>query len=129
VGGQPDRKLSELDNPPETYAAERLAAKTLTELKAVLERWKPLALDAWQTAQTMTEADFAEYQRGVDLERKDIFGGEVWYEKYKSICFPAVLFRVSMSAVEHGAPWNYCYDEYVRQGCITVDKEGIARLK
>ena len=122
-------KLHELENPPLTYREERLAAKTLTELKAVLERWKPLVLDGWSVGQKMIEADFAEYQRGVALESQTIYGGDVWYEKFKDICFPAVMFRVSMTAVDSGAPWNYCFEQYVEQGLLTVDDEGIYQLK
>jgi hypothetical protein len=122
-------KLHELENPPIAYAAERLAAKNLTELKSVLERWKALALDAWVVGHKMSDADFVEYQRGTELESKGIYGGDVWYEKFKDICFPAVLFRVSATSVEYGAPWNYCFEKYVEQKLITVDEEGIAQLK
>ncbi len=122
-------KLHELENPPRTYADERLAAKSLAELKTVLTRWKSLALDGWQVAQSMTETDFAEYQRGVELESKGTYGGDEWYEKFKDICFPAVMFRVCTTAVEYGAPWNYCFEKFVEQGLIVVDEEGVAQLK
>ena len=122
-------KLHELENPPLTYGQERVAAKNLTELKAVLERWKSLAFDAWTVGQKMTEADFAEYQSGVALEAQNTYGGDVWYEKFKDICFPAVMFRVATTAVEYGAPWDYCFEQYVEQGLLTVDDEGIYQLK
>ena len=122
-------KLHELENPPLTYGQERLAAKTLTELKAVLARWKSLALDAWVVGQKMTEADFIEYQQGVALESQTIYGGDEWYEKFKDIIFPAVMFSVAFTSVEYGAPWGYCFDQYVEQGFITVDDEGIYQLK
>jgi hypothetical protein len=121
-------KLHELDDPEKTYANERLAATTLNDLKAVLERWKSLALDGWRVAAAMTEADFEEYQCGVKLERQNIYGGDEWYEKYRSICFPEILFQVSMMSVETEAPWNVCFEEYIRQGFIDMDEEGIARF-
>lgn len=118
-----------MENPPVTYTAERLACKTLQELKAVADKWKSLAADGWRTVQGMTESDFAEYQRGVELESQGTYGGDVWYEKFKDICFPEILFRVSMIAVEYQAPWNHCFEKCVEQDVIVVDQNGVASFK
>ena len=119
----------ESDQHPQLYAAQVKAATTLEELKAVIELWKPLCFDAWQVVQTMTPADFDEYQRGCALERQNIFAGEMWYQKYKAIQFPAVMFRVSMIAVENELNWGYAFLEMERRRYLTQIFDGIYQLK
>jgi hypothetical protein len=120
-------KLHELDNPPHTYEAERLACRTLADLKVFADRWKPLALEGWKIVQTMTETDFTEYQAGSEREQKGMLDDK-WFEKFGEFCFPRILYVMAKHAAMKGCSWAWIFEQYVKNGVVTIDADGIAFL-
>lgn len=111
------------------YVNEIKRVKTLDDLRAVLEMWKPIAFDAWQVAQAMTEETFKEFKAGHELDQSGQFWGEELHEKYKAILYPEISFAVEMASVESEADYEDCFSEMVERGFITFDAEGIGHLK
>lgn len=121
--------ITNLSNQPTDYSNAVKACQTLDELRAVLKLWQPLAADAYAVAVAMKESDWPEYVRGKEAEARNEFGGEDWYNRYKAILFPAVMFQVGIWAEGFGAPWGATFQRAVRAGAVYLDEEKIYQLK
>ena len=99
------------------YAVSLKKAQTLKALRKHAEDWKFLARDAYEVIAT-PDFDFAEFQRGRKLENQDTFAGEEWAVKFGAVLIPELLFRVSIVAMEFGAPWGCAYIRLREMGRI-----------
>lgn len=102
------------DDQDRQYAEQLTLADTLERLKELLTNYRPLAEDAFQVVETMTEDDFQEFRKGLKKERKGRFAGEAWAEKYAAIVMPLPMMRVTEVAAQFKAPfgvtWQRCKD-------------------
>jgi hypothetical protein len=68
---------------------------TLDDLRALMAQYSELAVDAAAVVATMTEADMAEFRRGLRQERKGRFAGEPWAKRFAAVLMPLPMMRVS----------------------------------
>lgn len=101
--------ITYISEQPTDYAKALDGADTLAVLRKTLGAWQEVAGDALKIAKGMTEDDFKEWRRGLAIERKGDFAGEEFAKKYGALQLPEVLFKVSMIAVQFGAPWGCAY--------------------
>jgi len=78
-------------------------------LRSVTADWRELADDALECANNMTAEDFELFRKGLKKERKGVFAGEKWSERFADILMPALMFKVSITASEYKVPWGLAY--------------------
>lgn len=86
------------------YQTGLRAVKSLKELRAHVQEWREIAYDAFERVQTMSEADYSAYQKGLIKEISQKFAGEKWVAEFGMILLPHLLLRVGMSVVSYGIP-------------------------
>jgi hypothetical protein len=95
-GGEPDRD----------YTKALTTCDTLDDLRALVTAYEPIAIDAPSVVATMTAEDFAEWRRGLKIERRGKFAGEAFAKKFGAILMPMPMMRISMIADEYKAPFG-----------------------
>ena len=97
------------------------AAKTLEELRLIIERYKPFAFDAWRQVQTLT---WAEWKRGVRLSKKEsVSAAEEALALIGDVIFPELLFTVSILAIEYTVPFGVAFNRLADVGRIEWKKD------
>jgi hypothetical protein len=91
---------------------------TLERLREFSMHWASLTNDAWEIVRKMNDRDFGEYWAGARKERRGTFAGEAWAVKYGAILMPELLLRVSLVAMQYGAPWGTAFLQCQRAGLI-----------
>ena len=79
---------------------------TLSDLSALMARYADLAVDASRVVASMTDADMAEFRRGLRSERKGRFAGEAWARRFSAVLMPLPMMRVSQIAREYHVPFS-----------------------
>lgn len=97
--------LSECDK---DYAAGLKAAQTFDDLRDFVKRWRLLANDAYNSVNNK-KFDWEEFVAGRKMENRDEYAGDKWAKKYGAILMPEILMRVSIYAMQFGAPWGVTY--------------------
>jgi hypothetical protein len=123
----PLNKIGHTTEPAEQYAKELGVAGSLSALVAFGARWRTVASDAEQVIAGMTEADFAEFRKGLAKERRGHFAGDGFMTRYGNIPMPDVLFAAAGTAARFNAPWGLAYIRMRDAGQI-VERDGIATL-
>ncbi len=90
------------------YVSEMRKCKTLSELRAVLEDYAPLFPDAL-AACPKDEAEFAEFVKGREEERRGVFAGETWADRFIAILMPMDALECSIIADRMHVPWGLVY--------------------
>lgn len=85
------------------YAKDLSSVKTFGELLAFVNRWKLLAGDAFDSVANPA-FDWKEFQAGRKKEKRGVFAGEAWSDKYGAILMPEILMRIAIMANEYLAP-------------------------
>jgi hypothetical protein len=88
------------------YARELTECATLSDLKAMMARYSELAVDAGRVVAAMTDADMAEFRRGLRQERKGRFAGEEWARRFAAVLMPLPMLTVSQIAGEYQVPFS-----------------------
>lgn len=109
------------------YAASLKRAQTFEKLKEHARFWRRLAADAFEAVNS-NSFDWNEFQKGRKQENQDIFAGEEWSAKYGAILMPEILMRVSIYAMQLGAPWGCVYIRLRDMGNI-IEVDGVATWK
>lgn len=115
-----------IDDPVPGYSAKTRKAKTLPELRAIVEDYALIAGDAVDCVAGMTEADWPEFKRGRASEARGKFAGEEWSEKYGCVILPEIMFRSSIVANTYFVPWGCAYIRLRDEGFI-VEEDGRAK--
>lgn len=108
-GAQTMTPITYISEQPTDYAEALDAADTLEKLRATTGNWIPLAEDAHKVVMGMNPADFSEWRTGLAQERKGRFAGEEWAMKFGAVMMPEKMLKVSMIAMQFGAPWGCTY--------------------
>ena len=103
------KPITYMSEHPREWADAVTEADTLPKLVALCEDWKELAPDALRVASSMKQSEFNEFRSGLKMERRGKFAGEVFAEKYSDITMPAIIFKVSMFALDYKVPWGLAY--------------------
>jgi hypothetical protein len=90
---------------PQRYAEGLAACGDVSELRAHVEAFADLAVDALRIVQQMTDADWPEFSRGLKSERRGRFAGEEWARRYVAVLMPEPMFTVARIAGEYHAPF------------------------
>ena len=114
------------DDPAPEYARSLWGAKNLLALRAVLAEYKAIAQDAFK-AIPKSEAEFAEWRRGLALEHKGTFAGEAWAKRWGMVLIPAIMLEASMVAEQFHVPWGCAFIRMRNLGRIKV-KNGMASI-
>jgi len=99
--------------------------KSASDLKAVTALYRRVASDADAVAQEMLDTEFAEFAAGLKKERKGLFAGEEWCEKYGAILMPELMIHVTIAADKFKVPFGLAFIKAVESGFI-VEKDGVA---
>ena len=85
---------------------------TLDDLRALVDAYKPLALDAVPVVAAMTDADFLVFRKGLKSERRGKFAGEAWAERFGAVLMPLPMMRITQIKdqfkVPFGVAWQRC---------------------
>jgi hypothetical protein len=87
------------------YVREVEACKTLTQLRAVLEDYAPLFPDALEQCPA-DDSEFKVWLTGRKKERRGVFAGEAWLDRFGHIIMPTVAMHISIIADRNHAPWG-----------------------
>lgn len=115
------------EDPGKDYAKKIRGAKTLADLRAVLQPFKLIAADATSAAAAMDEAAFVKWRLGLPNTVHNLFPGEEWMDAFGMILLPVVMLEVSLTAIHFGAPWGTAYIQLCKHGRI-VEVDGVASV-
>jgi hypothetical protein len=88
------------------YARALTDCATLADLRELMAQYTELVIDAVRVVETMTDADMAEFKRGLRQERKGRFAGEAWARRFSAILMPMPMLRVAQIAHEYHVPFS-----------------------
>jgi hypothetical protein len=97
----PDR-----DTVPERYAKALAECSSADDVRRVVAEFGSLACGACAAADAMTDADFVVFKRGLKKERRGVFAGEAFAERYAALVMPEPMFTVSLVADHYKVPFN-----------------------
>jgi hypothetical protein len=112
---------------PDDYAKAVDGATTLADLVAVLAAWKPIAPDA-TLAVPKDDTEFKAFRKGLRAERRGLFSGNVWVERFGAILMPDLMMRVSMVANKFQAPWGLVFIRLRDHGALSQGDDGIYQM-
>lgn len=105
------------------YAKALTECETLADLRALVDAYRPLVLDAVPVVDAMTEVDFIEWRKGLKLERRGKFAGDDFARKFGAVLMPLPMERITELAREYQAPfgvtWFRCLE--LRPDLLKVD--------
>jgi len=96
------------DDPGKLYALEIGRADSQERLQKVLRRYDGLANDALAVV-SAPEFDFAEWRRGLEMERQGKFAGEDFAMRYGAVMLPDKMLRASITAQQFKVPWGTAF--------------------
>lgn len=102
-------RITYISDQPVDYSHGIRAAESLDELRAFVETWKDLCPDAFEIVQKMDYQGYAEFQKGWKKEKRNVYAGDEWSEKYSFVIMPDVMFRVSIIAEQFKVPWGLAF--------------------
>ena len=95
------------------YADALTHAETLEQLRALVEDYCQLALDAWPIAQALTDDEFQAFRAGLKKERRGQFAGHDWATRFGAILLPWPMFRIALLAEEYKVPFGLAWARYL----------------
>ena len=99
---------------------------TLSDLRHMLDYWRPIANDAYEAASAITEETFNDFLHGLREEFQfNRYAGLAWYNRYIDIFSPSVLVVVDMVAKAYQIPWGAAYNRLLATDNINIDETGI----
>jgi len=116
-----------LDNDPVSHYNRILDhAKCLPDLISGVAQFAWCASDALKIVESMSDLEFMEFKKGLKLERKNVYAGDQWADKYMVISMPEDMFKTSCISEEFKVPWSvawYRYKELVKSKKKPGDKK------
>ena len=91
------------------YAVALVECETLGDLRALVEAYRPLVLDAVPVVARMTDADFTEWRKGLKSERRGKYAGDDFARKFGTVLMPLPMMRITKLAAQYGAPFGVAY--------------------
>jgi hypothetical protein len=109
--------LSEADT---DYANALTVAGSLESLRALVSRYKELAVDAEPLVMAMTPKQFSAFRRGLLIERRGKFAGERWAMQFGSILLPMPMMQITQVAWEFKCPFGVAYHRMKETGQLSA---------
>jgi hypothetical protein len=100
------------DDPAKEYAEAVFNCDSLAELKKALRprgKWNNVALDAIAVVQAMKKDEWEEFHEGIKSERRGVFAGEEWVERYGAVLMPELMLKASVLARQFKVPWGCAF--------------------
>lgn len=100
---------------------------SLDRLAVFVKEWRELAPDAYAAVfpdgsdKTITEEEFAEFQRGHKIESRGKYAGDEWAAKYGMIILPEILLRVELIAEQYKVPFGTAFVRLEEMGYLVHD--------
>lgn len=91
------------------YAQDLDKCNGVVDLLRTLNEYGDLTKDAREAAYKIMDADWDSFKQGLKNERKGIFAGEEWFQKYQSILMPEKMVHISMVAERFKVPFGCAY--------------------
>ncbi len=110
------------------YAKALTTCESLADLRALVEAYRPLALDAAPIVEAMTDADFVEFRRGLKTERRGKFAGEKWATRFSAVLMPLPMLRITQLAQEFHAPFGVTWmrAKELRPDLLKVERTAVS---
>jgi hypothetical protein len=108
------------------YSAALTKCKTLPALTELLNDYATIAPDALE-AIPRTAEEFDAWRKGLAQERRGVFAGEEFMERFGDMLMPALMFQVVMVAQQFGVPWGLAFVRLKDAGRIVYDDAGRAQ--
>lgn len=105
---------------PAMYSKEIDSADTLERLVQATARWRLVASDAHDAAAKMGEAEFLLFRRGLRKERRGVYAGDEWCERFGDIIMPAVMLKVGVLAHKVHVPWGCAWNRLKEVGRVEI---------
>jgi hypothetical protein len=118
-------EITHLSEPIDRYTEALDGCDTLADLRSCLDGWRPLANDAADIADGMSEEDFTAFKKALRCERRGKFSGEI---RFLPIIMPEILFQVAMVSHQYHVPWGLAYIRLRDVGRI-IERAGRAVFK
>lgn len=94
------------DEQDRDYAKALTDCDTVDDLKALVEAYAELAVDALPVVKRMTPDEFKEFRAGLNKERRGKFAGEAWATKYAAVVMPLPMMQITQIAAQYKAPFG-----------------------
>lgn len=91
------------------YAKALTTCTNLADLRALVEAYAELAVDAMAQVAAIVEADWPEFARGLKAERRGKFAGEEWARRFGAILMPLPMMKITQIAAQFGAPFGVAW--------------------
>lgn len=114
--------ITYMSEQPEDYAKALTGCRSADEVRVVTAAYESIAADAKAIADTMDDAAFRRFKRGMNKERKGEFAGEKFALEFGAVLMPEVMLKVGMIAAQFGAPWGCAYIRLKEMGKLPVHK-------
>lgn len=85
------------------------ACQSMADVRALVEEYKELALDAAVAVQKLSEKDWPAFKRGLKSERRGKYAGDAWARRFASILMPLPMMRISEIASQFQAPFGVAW--------------------
>lgn len=118
--------ISTISDQVADYTKALITSTTIDELIAVLHDYQSIAADAMAAA-PRDELEFEQFRAGLKKERRGVFAGTEWSNRFSVIAMPEVMLRTSAIACKYKVPWGLAFIKARDAGKIQIDKNGTAR--
>lgn len=113
----------ETDSPVPLYLEELEACKDFQSLRSLIDKYRLVSPDLAEVKMG-NPADFEEFRKGLEEDRKGNHPNEEWLRNYASIAIPAYILRAELLSQEYGVPWGVAYLQMCAAGVVPgVDPE------
>jgi len=118
-------QVSHVSEIPEDYQKALDEARTLPQLRRVVQEYREVAVDAVDAVNQMDDDAFVVWRGALAKERRGVFMGEALIDRFGPILMPAVMLQVAAVADRFKVPWGLAYIRLREAGRVTV-KNGVA---
>lgn len=101
AGQSPER-----DMVPQRYSAALDACASADDVRRVVAEFGSIVCGAYAIADALTEADFKVFRRGMRKERRGVFAGAAFTDRFAALLTPEPMFTVSLVAHAYHVPFN-----------------------
>jgi hypothetical protein len=107
------------------YCRDLAQQRNLEKLQTFLEGYVTICPDAL-AVMPRDDGEFFAFREGLYKERKKIFAGVKWANRFGAIAMPALLLRVGLIANEYQVPWGLAFQRCVEMNLIKHGADGVA---
>lgn len=111
-------KIGYVSEPEREWSDAVSKAESIQDLKAAAKKFYPIAWDAADVIDKMTDADFTRFVECRAKERRDEYSGDENQELMGPILMPETMMKVGMVAVQYFVPWGCAFIRMTDAGIV-----------